>query len=264
MQGEFENRVAVVTGGAKGIGAASSRILGRGGACVVILDMDNEGRAIAEEIGLDGGAAHFISTDLSQDQAVRHAFEEIQHRFGGADLIHCNAGIQRYGTVVDTSLELWNEVFVANVTSVFLALHYALKQMMEKGGGAAVITASVQAFAAQQGVAAYSASKGALLALTRAAAVDHAKAGIRVNAVAPGSVDTPMLRWSAAAVGAGRDPNDLIAEWGKSHALGRVAQATEVAEVAAFLLSPRASFVTGSVYGVDGGLLAQLPVRIPS
>lgn len=264
MDREFDGQVAVVTGGAKGIGEASARRLAQAGAQVIILDMDDHGRAAADDITLKGGAADFIRVDLSKDAAVRPAFSEIRERFGGIDLIHCNAGIQRYGTVVETSPELWNEVFGANVSSVYLACHYAIPQMVTRGGGAVLITASVQAFAAQEGVAAYAASKGALVALGRALAVDHAREGVRVNVIAPGSVDTPMLRWSAEQVAPERSSDELIAEWGHSHPLGRVATPEEIAEVAAFLLSSRASFVTGSTYSVDGGLLSQLAVKLPS
>lgn len=264
MGQEFDGKVAVVTGGAKGIGAASARRLAAAGAAVVILDKDELGSVVAGEIAQEGGRAQFFAIDLSQESDVAEVFSNIARDMGGVDLLHCNAGIQRYGTVVETSLELWNEVFSANVSSVFLTCHYAIPQMAEKKAGAVVITASVQAFAAQEGVVAYAASKGALVALTRALAIDHAAEGIRVNAIAPGSVDTPMLRWSADVVAPGTAQEELIQTWGRSHPIGRVARSDEIAEVAAFLLSTRASFVTGSTYGVDGGLLSQLPVKLPS
>jgi NAD(P)-dependent dehydrogenase (short-subunit alcohol dehydrogenase family) len=121
----------------------------------------------------------------------------------------------------------------------------------------------VQAFASQKGVAAYTASKGGINALTRAMALDHAEENIRVNAVCPASVDTPMLRWSAGLFGGDKSVEKLMEDWGKMHPMGRVARAEEVAEVIAFLAGPRASFVTGGDYKVDGGMLAALGVRLP-
>lgn len=264
VEREFDGQVAAVTGGANGIGAAAARRLAAGGATVLILDMDEAGAKVAREITQAGGQSRFMLVDLRQESAVEEAFSVILKETGGIDLLHCNAGIQRYGTVTETSFALWNEVFSANVSSVFLTCRHAIGQMARKRAGAVVITASVQAFASQAGVAAYAASKGALVSLTRALAVDHAAQGIRINAIAPGSVDTPMLRWSADVVAPETNQNEVINNWGQSHLLGRVAYPEEIAEVVAFLLSARASFVTGSIYPVDGGLLSQLPVRLPA
>ena len=135
--------------------------------------------------------------------------------------------------------------------------------MRKRRGGAIVNLSSVQAFASQKGVAAYTASKGGINALTRAMALHHAEENIRVNAVCPASVDTPMLRWSAGLFRGDKSVEKLMEDWGKMHPLGRVARAEEVAEVIAFLAGPRASFVTGGDYKVDGGMLAALGVRLP-
>jgi NAD(P)-dependent dehydrogenase (short-subunit alcohol dehydrogenase family) len=132
--------------------------------------------------------------------------------------------------------------------------------MRERGGGAIVNVSSAQAHAAQPGAAAYVASKGALIALTRAMAVDHAAEGVRVNAVCPASIDTPMLRWAAGQLANGRGEDDLLAEWGDMHPVGRVGTSAEVAELIAFLAGPHAGFITGADYRVDGGLLAALGV----
>src|SRR3712207_4277693 len=145
----------------------------------------------------------------------------------------------------------------------YTTLFRSIPKMRERGGGAIVNLSSVQAFASQRGVAAYTASKGGINALTRAMALDHAEENIRVNAVCPASVDTPMLRWSADLFKGEKSVEETVAEWGKMHPLGRVARPEEVAEVIAFLASERASFVTGGEYKVDGGMLAALGVRLP-
>jgi NAD(P)-dependent dehydrogenase (short-subunit alcohol dehydrogenase family) len=263
MEREFLHRVMVVAGGAQGIGRACSERLAQGGAAVAILDRDPAGAEVAQNIVQAGGDALFVSTELTDSQRVAQAFATVKSRWGGVDGLVFSAGIQRYGTVADTPESLWDEVMAVNVKSAYLTSHYAVLSMLERGGGAIVLVASVQALANQSRVAAYAASKGALVSLTRAMAVDHARQGIRVNAIAPGSVDTPMLRSSARLFAKPGEEEAMIAAWGQSHPIGRVAQPREVAEVAAFLLSDRASFVTGSVYPVDGGLLAQIGVVLP-
>jgi NAD(P)-dependent dehydrogenase (short-subunit alcohol dehydrogenase family) len=183
--------------------------------------------------------------------------------YGGVDVLVNAAGVQRYGTVVDTEEEVWDEVLDVNLKGIYLASKYAIPQMRERGGGAIVNLSSVQAFASQKGVAAYTASKGGINALTRAMALDHAEENIRVNAVCPASVDTPMLRWAANLFRGDKSVEATVAEWGKMHPLGRVATVEEVAEVIAFLASEKASFVTGGEYKVDGGMLAALGVHLP-
>jgi NAD(P)-dependent dehydrogenase (short-subunit alcohol dehydrogenase family) len=181
-------------------------------------------------------------------------------RFGRLDVLVSSVGIQRYGDVVSTPPAVWEEVFAINVTSVYRVAHAALPEIRRSGSGSVVIVASVQATATQSQVAAYTSSKGALLALTRAMAVDEAAYGVRVNSVSPGSVDTPMLRESARLMteGSAKEIEEVIATWGTAHPLGRVATPDEVGEVIAFLAGPGSSFVTGADVRVDGGLLARL------
>ena len=174
-----------------------------------------------------------------------------------------SAGVQRYGTVADTEESVWDEVLGVNLKGIYLASRYAIPEMRERGGGTIVNVSSVQAIASQRGVAAYTASKGGINALTRAMALDHAHENIRVNAVCPGSVDTPMLRWAADLFKGEDTVEATVEDWGRMHPLGRVARPEEVAEVICFLASPKASFVTGADYNVDGGLLAALGVTLP-
>jgi NAD(P)-dependent dehydrogenase (short-subunit alcohol dehydrogenase family) len=144
---------------------------------------------------------------------------------------------------------------------VYLLAHFAIPEMVKRGGGAIVVVASVQGHACQRGVAAYAASKGALLSLTRALALDHAANGIRVNSISPGSIRTPMLERSAGHFGPDLPVDTVVQRFGEAHPLGRVGTVEEVAELAAFLLSDRSSFCTGGDYLVDGGLLAGIGVQ---
>jgi NAD(P)-dependent dehydrogenase (short-subunit alcohol dehydrogenase family) len=263
---DFPGKVAVVTGGSSGIGRATVERLARGGASVVFCSHDAASveQALREMGGLgdvDGKVA-----DVSRAGEMESLMRGAAERFSGIDLLACCAGIQRYGTVEDTDESVWDEVLAVNLKGCYLASRYAIPEMRRRGGGAIVHVSSVQALACQTNVAAYAASKGGLNALTRSMALDFANDRIRVNAVCPGSVDTPMLRASAAQVGGG-PVEDVLRAWGTSHPLGkgygRVCSAAEVADVIAFLLSDRASFMTGTEVKVEGGLLARLGVTLP-
>ncbi len=265
MTGQLSGRVALVVGGSTGIGRASAIVLAAAGARTVVAGVDvQESEEVAEQIRAAGGSAAATGGDITD---IRHAagfVDTAVQVFGGLDIVVNSAGIQRYGTVVDTDDATWDEVFDVNVRGMFGVCRAAVPALRSRGGGSIVNVSSVQALATQTRVAAYTASKAAILGLTRAMAVDHAADGIRVNAVCPGSVDTPMLRSAADLFAAdGRGADDVIGDWGRSHALGRVARPEEVAEVVAFLAGPASSFMTGSHLVVDGGLLASLPVRLP-
>jgi NAD(P)-dependent dehydrogenase (short-subunit alcohol dehydrogenase family) len=272
------SRTVVVTGGAAGIGRGAVERFVQAGDRVFVIDRDAEALGALEgELGTqvtglpvdvaDRAALAAAATQVggilaherpAGDSAEEGAAGEEPH---GVDALVCAAGIQRYGTVVDTPASVYDEVMAVNVGGVFFACQ-AFVPLIPRGGSV-VVVASVQAYAAQRSVAAYSMGKGALLSLVRAMAVDHAADGIRVNAVCPGSVDTPMLRTSAAQFGGGRSTDEVVAEWGRSHPLGRVATPGEVAEVIHFLTTPAAGFVTGADVKVDGGLTSQLGVVLP-
>lgn len=263
----FSGKVAVVTGGSTGMGRATVERLARGGARVVFCSHDPESVDAALGETPDLGEIHGEVADVSRADAMERLMRGAAERFGGIDLLANCAGVQRYGSVEDTSEAVWDEVLAVNLKGCYLASRYAIPEMRKRGGGAIVHISSVQGIACQTSVAAYAASKGGLNALTRSMALDFAPDRIRVNAVCPGSVDTPMLRASAEQFGGGRPVDEVLLEWGRSHPLGaaygRTCSAAEVAEVIAFLLSDRASFLTGAAIEVDGGLLARLGVTLP-
>jgi NAD(P)-dependent dehydrogenase (short-subunit alcohol dehydrogenase family) len=263
---EHAGRVAFVSGGSSGIGRAVALLLASEGASVAVSGPDRgEAQAVADGLAADGARVIAVAADVRDGPAVAAAIGETVRAFGGLDILVTAAGVQRYGTVADTDETTWDEVFAVNVKGVYLTARAALPYLRRSDAGAIVVVSSVQAHATQSGVAAYTASKGALNALTRSMAIDEAGHGVRVNAVCPGSVDTPMLRSSAVLFSDGSPGavQQTIDEWGRSHPMGRVARPEEVAQVVSFLASTRASFVTGEDVRVDGGLLASLAVRVP-
>jgi NAD(P)-dependent dehydrogenase (short-subunit alcohol dehydrogenase family) len=262
---DFAGKVAVVAGGSLGIGKAAAARLAKGGAAVFICgDVDGPVAATVEELRSEGLNVHGVTADIADAADVERLIRQAEDVAGGIDILVNSAGIQRYGTVVDTTEEEWDRVLSVNLKGMFLASKFAIPSMQKRGGGSIVNVSSIQAFVTQERVAAYAASKGAIISLTTAMAVDHARDGIRVNAVCPGSVDTPMLRASARKFAGSRSEDDLIAEWGQSHLLGRVARPDEVAEMIAFLAGDASSFVTGSTFRIDGGLTAQIAAALPA
>jgi len=258
--------VALVTGGSQGIGRGIATVLAAHGASVVVhgLTQDYVDETV-ELIRAAGGEAIGVWGPISEESTVLDAVGAALATYGRLDHLVTAAGIQRYGDSVSTSTETWDQVFDVNVKGVFFAARAALPYIRAVSGTVSIIS-SVQASATQNNVVAYTASKGALNSLTRAMAVDEAAYGVRVNSIAPGSVDTPMLRTSAAewSDGTPEGIERTIANWGTAHALGRVAQPEEIGEVASFLASSAASFVTGSELRVDGGMLARIAAALPT
>ena len=257
--GELSGKVALVTGGATGIGLGSARALAAEGATVVLFGPDRG--ALDAATGELGGIG--IVGDVASAASVASLFAEITARFSRLDIVVNSAAIQPYGTVETMDEAGWDRVLAVNLKGIYLTGHHAVPMLRAAGGGAIVNIASVQAIACQTNLAAYVASKGAVLALTRAMALDHAKDGIRVNAVCPGSVDTPMLRFAASENLDGRTEDEVVASWGAAHPIGRVGTTADVGNMVAFLAGPRAAFCTGGEYKVDGGLLAKIGVVLP-
>lgn len=250
---EFAGQVAIVTGGGNGIGRATALAFGREGASVAVIDRDAAaGEAVAAELGERG---RFVRADVTRRDEVEAAIAEVAAAFGGVDILHNNAGIQHYGDAVETTEEEWDQVLAVNLKSMFLMSKFAVPEMIKRGGGAIVNTASVQSYYNQRRVCPYAASKAGILGLTRSMAIDFARDNIRVTAVCPGSVDTPMLHYAADTL-VGGDAGAVIQGWGEQILLGRVGQPEEIAEAVLFLASRRGSYITGSAHLVDGGFLS--------
>jgi NAD(P)-dependent dehydrogenase (short-subunit alcohol dehydrogenase family) len=251
----FEGKVAIVTGAGSGIGRASALAFAREGACVVCANRTAEtGQAVVAAIEAEGNQALFIQTDVSLSSDVSRLVNETVSRFGRVDVLFNNAGVALGRPVLEMSEEIWDQVMAINLKGLFLCTKAAAAHMVRHGSGAIVNNASVLGFQSLPGTAAYGASKAAMLAFTRAAALELAPHGVRVNAVVPGSTDTPMM-WGRLQGEALDRARQEVAE---ATPIGRVADPTEVARAVLFLASEEASFVVGSALVVDGGQLTKL------
>lgn len=246
--GRLDGKVALVTGAGSGLGRAAARRFASEGAQVAWVDR--------ELAGVPEGA-FAVATDVTEESEVEHAVAATLERFGRVDVLYANAGVPSAGRVHETSLAEWRRVLDVNLTGVFLSVRAVLGGMLERGSGSILLQASVGGISGVRGIAAYAASKGGVVALARQMAADYAEHGIRVNAICPATVVTPLVeavyRERAGSEEGGR--RDL-AERGRDFPIGHMGAVEDVANLALFLASDEAKWITGAVYPVDGGATA--------
>jgi NAD(P)-dependent dehydrogenase (short-subunit alcohol dehydrogenase family) len=243
----FSGKVALVTGGGRGIGCAVATLFARYGAKVVVGDVDPAGSETAETIKRDGGEATFVTTDVKNEKSVENLIAVAVERFGGLHCAFNNAGVLPVTAMIaETNESAFNEVLDVDLKGVFFCLKHEIRQMLKNGGGAIVNNASVAGLIAEPGIGSYVAAKHGVIGLTKAAAMEYASQGIRINALAPGLVETTMTKaWFD-------DPN-LRAYFTANTPLGRVSQPDEIAPMVLFLCSELASFAVGQPFVIDGG-----------
>lgn len=252
---DFSGATVLVTGGTSGIGAAVARAFGDAGASVLLTGRDAErGAEVAADIASDGGRAEFAAADIAEKGACVHLVEVALDRFGGLDVLVNNAGIIHSGDAAATTDDQWDQTIAVNLTAAFRMSRAAIPAMRRQGGGAIVNIASDWALVGGRRAVAYCASKGGLLLMTKAMALDHAKENIRINAVCPTETMTPMLTGEFRA--AGISDEEGLAAVARTIPMGRVATPEEVARAVLFLASDQASFLTGVGLPVDGGVTA--------
>ena len=254
--GRLAGKVAIVTGGGSGIGRAVARRFAAEGAAVAVADIAvDAAKAVAAEIQADGGSAFGMGVDVRHAEQVQAVVDRVVLELGGVDVLMTAAGVLGFGSVVETEPDAWNRVIAVNLTGTYLCARAAIPRMVERGGGSIItVSSSTGAHDAAPGTAAYIASKGGVAMLTKAISVDHARQGIRANAIAPGPTDTPML--------AGVMTPEELRAFGEAMPIGRLARPEELAAAALFLASDEASYVTGAIFAVDGGQTAKVGMTL--
>lgn len=251
----LDAKAAVITGAASGIGRATALLFAREGARLTLADVDQQGlEEVANETRRLGAESVAIRTDVTDSEDVQQMVRTVVDRFGRIDVLFNNAGILYPGSVLELSEEEWDKVILVNLKGIFLCSKYVIPEMLSGGGGSIINTASGSAIIATKKSAAYCASKGGVLALTRQLALDYAPT-IRVNAICPGVVETPAMLRNLARQG--DDLAELKAARGRLHPLGRVGQPEEIAYGVLYLASGESSFTTGAPLIMDGGYTAQ-------
>ena len=248
----LQNKVALITGGARGQGAVEAKLFASEGAKVVIADvLESEGKQIEAEINETGGECLFVRLDVTQELEWESAIDKTLSSFGHLDILVNNAGIYKWDKIEEISSDVWDQIMDVNAKGVFLGTKHAIKAMRQTGGGSIINISSVAGLVGSARAAAYSASKGAVRLLTKSTAIQYAKDGIRANSVHPGVIDTPMTTPNLLATNEAREASI------SRHPLGRVGTSEDVAYGVLFLASDESSFMTGSELVIDGGLTAQ-------
>ena len=246
---KLKDKVAIVTGGAAGIGEASCRLFAREGARIACLDRDRQGaERVSEEIRMAGGAAEAFACDVSIEEEVQATVQQILQRFGRIDILFNNAGVVTGGKIHEVTTAAWDSSFAVNVRSMFLFCHAVIPVFLKQGGGVILSTSSCTALRSVPNRTTYSATKSAVLSMTRSMAIDYAAANIRVNCLCPGTVDTPSLHERLG------DSPEMWKKFVERQPLGRVGQAEEIANAALYLVSDEAAYVTGTAFQIDGGM----------
>jgi len=249
----LKNRVAIITGAGSGIGEASAVAFADEGARVVAVDVRDAGAAVVDRIRGAGGEALFVAADVSRADDVRRLVAATLERYGRIDVLFNNAAITLVKYVDQTTEDEWDRIMAVNVKSIYLTCHEVVPIMRRQGGGVILNTGSITGLTGQVGTPAYAASKGAVVNLTRALAVDHAHEGIRVNCICPGVTDTPLLQQHFRSL---PNPEAARREREARNPIGRLIRPEEVAAAAVFLASDESSAMTGAALLVDGGILA--------
>jgi NAD(P)-dependent dehydrogenase (short-subunit alcohol dehydrogenase family) len=250
----LNGKVTLITGGASGIGRATAILFAQEGGAVAVVDINAEqGQAVVQEIESQGGRAIFILCDVTRAEDCRRAVDTLLELLGRLDILFNNAGIVRRADVVETTEPEWDQVMAVNVKSIFLMSKYAVPVMIKAGGGSIINTGSGWGLKGGRNAVSYCASKGAVVNMTRAMAIDHGPQKIRVNCICPGDTDTPMLRNEANQLD---QPIDRFLAEAADRPLRRYAQPVEIAQAVLYLASDASSYMTGATLVVDGGGLA--------
>lgn len=249
----MKDKIVLITGATSGIGKATAIKFGRHGAKVVISGRrEAEGQAVVETIAAQGGEALFVQTDVANEEQVKALVAKTVETYGGLDIAFNNAGVEHTGAIIEATREDYQRLFDINVWGVLSAMKYEIPAMLNRGGGSIVNTSSVAGHIGMSGAGLYIATKHAVEGLTKSAALEYAKAGIRVNAVAPAAIETEMVDRFA-----GREETEERAGLAAMHPIGRMGKSEEIADAVFYLASEASTFVTGISLTVDGGWLAQ-------
>lgn len=250
---ELQHKVTIVTGGASGIGRAAVELFAEEGAAVVCADVQDEaGRALADALSAAGKSCLYVHADVSRDEDIQAMVQLAVSHFGRLDVLFNNAGIEGdQALTADASIENFDRVLAINLRGVFLGMKHGIKAMLQHGGGAIVNNASVAGLVGFPAISAYCAAKGGVVQLTKTAALEYATQGIRVNCVCPGVIETPMVERFTHGIA------EATAAMAAMEPVGRMGTAREVAQLALFLASDRASFMTGCAVPVDGGFVTR-------